>query len=1118
MKPLPAHVCTATYLQVLLARLGIRREAPDFVEAVRVLLSSVAPVPGRAHRYRVGEATVVVEAGAPPETLASRIENGWRLEGDPTAHRAAVAVVLAYQDPRWRAVFDAPLWEVRLQQVLDGLEAPEVAERERGWVRYHLRPAAEAPWDWPRDTLFVERFVVRMTRAGDRERKPVRCPDDLEGLGLAGISETDLRIHGLERELYALAEGVGRYGWGTNAAWHERFKGLLRQVFEALRSVGDLRYDGRPIRCSPGRFRPRIDVLPGVDGALELVFRPEVEAVWAGPLPTVLTRAGELVLLPQRTSAASVAALAQGLPSIPSEDVDRFLAQFVGRSPVPIEVPTAGLTTVSEPEATRLLILIAEREEEICVRSAFSVELEGAASVVEPGAGRALVRVGERFVRRDLDREAALLALLGEVLPSGLPAWYRGDDALDFLHEQVPRLAAVAEVRHDGGRRVVGCLTPRVEASADLDWFDLRVVFEVGDDEVSLQRVLEAWRRGDRYLAVGPERMAQLPLDWLERHGEATLQLEEVRGRARLGRHAMLLVQPLLTEAVNGAQWLEEAERVRSFRGITPRPAPPGLTAELRSYQRVGWSWLAAMTDLGLGVCLADDMGLGKTVQMLAALVAVHEAPGGPSLVVCPRSVLGTWLGEAERFAPGLVVRGHHGPSRSGRFDEADVYVTTYGTARSDIAGLAEVPWRFVVLDEAQTIKNPDSAVARAMRGLKARRRVALTGTPLENNLVELWSLFQFLNPGFFGSRATFRERFVHPIRRGDPDALASLRDRIRPFVLRRLKQEVAPELPERSEIIVRCALGPAQRALYEQVRDAVRLELLAREGGTTMHVLEALTRLRQVCCDPSLVPLESAQRVGEPAKLKRLAALLDELVAGGHRTLVFSQWPSVLRRAAEALREKGVESLYLDGATRRRHALVEAWNAETGPPVFFISLKAGGTGLTLTGADRVVHLDPWWNPAVEAQATDRAHRIGQTRRVTAYKFVATDTVEEKMLTLQRRKRALFESTVDAERLVATELTRADLEAVLGGAPEAAPADPVAVRSSMADRGRVVRLPEVVESHLERCGSVRMRDVRELLGCSEAQARRVVAAAVRHGVLQREGTGSATRYTRLGGR
>jgi SNF2 family DNA or RNA helicase len=415
-------------------------------------------------------------------------------------------------------------------------------------------------------------------------------------------------------------------------------------------------------------------------------------------------------------------------------------------------------------------------------------------------------------------------------------------------------------------------------------------------------------------------------------------------------------------------------------------------------------------------------MGLGKTLQALCAL-------RGRTLVVAPTSVLFNWEEEIARFRPGLRASLYHGAGR--RLDPAaDVTLTSYAILRLDADALAAVAWDSAILDEAQTIKNPDSQVARAAHRLAAGFRVTLSGTPVENRLEELWSQLHFTNPGLLGSREDFAERTARPVAAGDAAAVARLRERIRPFVLRRLKREVAPELPPRTEVVLHAVLSDEERAVYDAVRAATREDVLRRlgQGGGVLAALEALLRLRQAACHPGLVP--GGPPAETSAKLELLLEFLDESVADGHKALVFSQWTSLLDRVEPVLRRAGIEFLRLDGSTRDRAAVVEGFQHEAGSPVLLISLGAGGLGLNLTAADHVFILDPWWNPAAEEQAADRAHRIGQTRPVMIYRLVAQDSVEERVLALQARKRALADAALGGAGAAAP-LTREDLLALL---------------------------------------------------------------------------------------
>jgi SNF2 family DNA or RNA helicase len=551
--------------------------------------------------------------------------------------------------------------------------------------------------------------------------------------------------------------------------------------------------------------------------------------------------------------------------------------------------------------------------------------------------------------------------------------------------------------------------------------------------------VLESWRSGDRYVRLDDGSLAELPVRWLERHGHALIDLQEAhRTTRKLGAWHVWMATELLEEHGGAERWLE---RTRS-QAVIRREPPAGLRATLRPYQRDGLDWLCFLRDHGLHGVLADEMGLGKTVQTLAALLEGRGRTDPASLVVAPTSVLSVWREEAARFAPELRVRVWHGPDRHREtLAEADLVVTSYPLLRRDAEALARVDWSWVVLDEARHIKNPASLTARAARRLRARHRLILSGTPLENDLVELWSLFQFLMPGLLGRRTTFHSRYaVAQSRRDQPGqrpALDELAKRVRPFVLRRRKRDVAAELPPKTEITQRVELSARERALYESVRATVRARLAARgeEGSVPAGalVLEGLTRLRQACCHPALLPFPEARAVRHSAKLEALLERLQEAIPCGSRAIVFSQWVGLLDLAAARLTEQGVAFGRLDGRTADRAGVVRRFQRPDGPPVLLVSVMAGGTGLTLTAADLVVHLDPWWNPAVEDQATDRAHRIGQVRPLTVVRLVAADTVEERVLALQQHKRSLFDQVVEGPTLDVAGLTTDVLLELLSG-------------------------------------------------------------------------------------
>ncbi|MCE9667133.1 SNF2-related protein [Myxococcus stipitatus] len=590
-----------------------------------------------------------------------------------------------------------------------------------------------------------------------------------------------------------------------------------------------------------------------------------------------------------------------------------------------------------------------------------------------------------------------------------------GDLAGDGASVVSPDMRLVPRLTVEGGSTAAGIPDVR---------FTLEFQVEGGKGgearSVDAAAVIRAWTEGLGLVPLVGGGWAPLPRAWLEKHGARVADLLAARqADGHVSNHALpqlsALCETLEQPPPPGLDRL--APLVEGFEKLPEPVLPEDLTASLRHYQRQGVSWLRFLQSAGLGGILADDMGLGKTLQTLCVL-------GARSLVVCPTSVLPNWAAELKRFRPSLRVSVYHGPGRA--LDEtADVTLTTYAILRLDAAALGARDWSAVVLDEAQAIKNPESQVARAAFSLKSGFRLALSGTPLENRLEELWSLMHFTNPGLLGGRRQFEEKVARPISEGNTATAAELRKRIRPFVLRRLKRDVAPELPPRIESVMHVTLDERERSIYDAVMAATRAEVVAllNDGGSVLKALEALLRLRQAACHPALVP---GQQATSSSKVETLVEALGTAVSEGHKALVFSQWTSLLDLIEPALKQAGIAFDRLDGTTSNRGEVTARFQAEDGPPVLLMSLKAGGTGLNLTAADHVFLVDPWWNPAVEAQAADRAHRIGQERPVNVYRLVSQGTVEERILGLQDKKRALVEAAL-SEAAGAAAITREDL-------------------------------------------------------------------------------------------
>jgi SNF2 family DNA or RNA helicase len=591
-----------------------------------------------------------------------------------------------------------------------------------------------------------------------------------------------------------------------------------------------------------------------------------------------------------------------------------------------------------------------------------------------------------------------------------------------------------------------------IEVSSGIDWFELRGSAEFDDTMVRLPDLLAAVRRGENTVMLDDGTVGVLPEEWMRKYGLLSALGSAQKDHLRFTRRQIGLLDSLLAsepQATGDAVFERARAEIRAFEGIEPAHPPSGFAGQLRDYQLDGLGWFYFLQRFAFGGCLADDMGLGKTVQVLALLGARREASDnrtsakassgtghGPSLVVVPSSLVFHWKQEASRFIPKLRVLDHTGSTRfkpGDHFDDYDLVITTYGTLRRDAVQLRDQQFNYCILDEAQAIKNAATLSAKAVRLLRAEHRLALSGTPVENHLGELWSLFEFLNPGMLGAASVFR---VGGITGRNPDTPTRniLARALRPFILRRTKAQVARELPQKTEQTLHCELERRQRKLYNELREFYRsrvLTRLEREGmnKAKFQVLEALLRLRQAACHPGLI---DKARVAEPsAKVDLLLSQIDQVIEEGHKALVFSQFTSLLAIVRSRLDRACISYAYLDGRTRDRKARVERFQNDPGTRLFLISLKAGGLGLNLTAAEYVYLLDPWWNPAVESQAIDRAHRIGQTRQVFAYRLIAQDTVEEKVVELQQTKRNLADAIINADNSLIRNLSREDLELLL---------------------------------------------------------------------------------------
>ncbi len=623
----------------------------------------------------------------------------------------------------------------------------------------------------------------------------------------------------------------------------------------------------------------------------------------------------------------------------------------------------------------------------------------------------------------------------------------RGQNAiLSFFAHDLPQLQKEWKVtigsRFEYVTRDVERITPKLQiVGSGEDWFDFSFsVQSASGQQFSTAEVQRLLQVGQNVTRLRDGRLAILDTAGLEEF-QATLRdcnpAQSRPGTYRIERSQAAYVDAAFGELAGAIQSTREWENwTRAQRQLVPLESEPlgSLEGVLRPYQKEGVYWLRFLSRNGLGGILADEMGLGKTLQTLAFLRTLDD----PSLVVCPSSLLFNWVREAQKFVPELTVLCIEGADRAKLFQripESNLVLTSYPLLRRDIDRFRDFKFSSIFLDEATHIKNPDTQNAQAAMALVGRHRFVLTGTPVENSVRDLWSILHFVLPGYLGRREDFRERYELPISRGSQPEKARLAKRLRPVMLRRLKQQVVKELPDKIEQITYCDLSPEQEELYQKLRQESRRKLdelsgAKDQGRTRIAMLTALLRLRQVCCDLRLVGQEAERPSG---KLELLEELLEEAIDGGHRVLLFSQFVSMLRLIRTSMDASGIRYGYLDGATKDRAQAVDAFQQSDDLPLFLVSLKAGGVGLNLSAADTVIHFDPWWNPAVEAQATDRAHRIGQTRVVTSYKLIARGTVEEKILNLQQKKREMIKSTVESEEPVMSGLSMAEISELLLG-------------------------------------------------------------------------------------
>lgn len=588
-------------------------------------------------------------------------------------------------------------------------------------------------------------------------------------------------------------------------------------------------------------------------------------------------------------------------------------------------------------------------------------------------------------------------------------------------------------------RYFIGEYKITVEVKEGIDWFDIHAVIKFGEYEISFKEIRKLILKKKMEFILPNGEIAVIPDSWLIEYSELfAFSEEDEHGAPRLKKHHLSLVKDLEEGNLAKVTISNKLEGLKGFKGIDELPTPKGFKGELRVYQKAGFEWMQFLNKFKFGGCLADDMGLGKTVQTLALLQSQKEdGATGATLLVMPTSLVYNWEMEAKKFTPKLKTFAYTGTNRDKdpeKFAKYDIIITSYGIVRLDIELLKAYRFNYVILDESQAIKNPTSNIAKAVRELNSRNRLILTGTPLENSTMDLWSQMHFINPGLLGTQSFFKNEFLNPIeKQGDQSKTRKLYSIIKPFILRRHKSQVATELPEKTENITYSTMLPDQEAEYEKVKSYYRNEILGNIESkglnkSQMLLLQGLTKLRQIANHPKMIDEDYE---GASGKLWDVSFMLDNAITEGHKILIFSQFVKHLTIIGDHLKSMNIDYAYLDGSTKDRQAQVERFQNEKELKVFLISLKAGGLGLNLTKADYVFILDPWWNPAAEAQAVDRAHRIGQENKVFTYKFITRGTVEEKILALQNHKRKLASDLITTESSFVKSLSKEDIESLL---------------------------------------------------------------------------------------
>jgi non-specific serine/threonine protein kinase len=733
---------------------------------------------------------------------------------------------------------------------------------------------------------------------------------------------------------------------------------------------------------------------------------------------------------------------------LPKKEYQSFISEYLAKLPIfpYVEFP-AGIAVKEIKGISASRLYIEEMDDQLIVSLSIAYsEIELPFSQTNDQylhydhKSKQIIRVHRNRAREAEIRNQILETGISEDTPGLFYSSF--EDALDWLFDGLPSLAKQGfEIL--GEEKLVRFKVKRADANfgvhmkSETDWFDLEVNLDFEGVSVSLEELKKALKANKKYVKLRDQSLARLPEKLIEKFNYMLNFGRIENDSIRFANHHLSFLDKMMSEADSkklDALSKNKMKQIDTFKKIKAYPVPQNFKGELRDYQKSGFDWLHFLRDFNFGGILADDMGLGKTVQTLALLRdEINHSPKKINIIIAPTSVIFNWVREIENFTPDIKILVHYGTRRSKdirRIKKFPLILTTYGHLRRDISFLKDVFFNYVILDESQNIKNPNSETSKSVRHINAQNKLALTGTPVENNTLDLWSQFAFINPGLLGEQNFFKETFMRPIEKEqNVQVAASLKKLIFPFILRRTKEDVATELPPKIENTMYSPMSEEQQKLYNKWRLSYRdniMEEIANKGlnKSKFKVLEGLTKLRQIACHPELI---DSKYIDQSGKFNALIEMIEEIISEDHKVLIFSQFVQMLQIIKRYFDGNNIPYAYLDGSTKNREKAVTDFQGNKKIKTFLISLKAGGVGLNLTAADYVIHYDPWWNPAVEMQATDRAYRIGQTRRVFAYKLISKDSVEEKILKLQNKKKELVKSLISTEESFFKSLQKEDI-------------------------------------------------------------------------------------------